>query len=112
MENVWIANIISSVTVLGVLGWLLSRLVNGFEKRITENEHEVQEVRKNYIQRFEEVHEKIDDSERNIRHHFTEEIKKVVEDKNNYRITQARELGEISVKLDNLTRTIENNRNR
>lgn len=101
METQWLVNIVT-VTVISIIGWLIVRFIASFERRLKGAEMEADEIRTNYIKRFEEVHEKIEESERRITEHFTREIKEVVRDKSEYRIQMGRDIAKMETKVDQL----------
>lgn len=75
MENVWIANLVSTGVVLAVLGFLFKRFVTENDRRHEESEgrihaaeKEAAEIKENYIKRFEGVHTKIDQTKDEIVH--------------------------------------------
>lgn len=113
-QNIWLGQ-----TALGILLALLSYFMVRYartnderheknEDRMNKIEKEGDEIKKNYIRRFEEVHEKIDDTKEDLKDHFTREIKEVVADKHRYRERTNRELGEISTKIDYIIRNTNN----
>lgn len=109
MDNVWVANIVTGGTVILVIGWLFNRFVKTNDDRINATDikaeaarHKAHEIERNYIKRFEEVHEKIDETKQELKDHFTKEINEVIRDKSNYRIEQSRWMGTIEGKIDNL----------
>lgn len=118
-ENIWVANLVSSGTILTVLGFLILRFIAGYDKRIKDLDckseavkKKSEEIEKNYLHRFEEVRDKIDNAARNISEHFTEEIKQVVKDKYDYRIQQSGLTSEIKAKLDGLIQAVNSIKNK
>jgi len=108
MENVWVANIVTGGSILAVMIWFFNRFVKSYDDRLERAEKESQEIKKNYIRRFEEIHEKVDDTKDELKDHFTREIQGVKDEKNNYRIIQSKEMGVIQTKLDHLTDMVKN----
>jgi dsDNA-specific endonuclease/ATPase MutS2 len=109
IENVWLANILTGAIVTGLIAFLGKRLLGSIDKRfdqqdgrIEKAEGETEEVKKNYIRRFELVHEKVDETkgELNVKIEETKteilkEIHQIQHDKHDYRQKQAESMGEL-----------------
>jgi hypothetical protein len=101
--DVWAANILTGAVVVGLLRWFALKLIATYEKRL----EKIDKIEKNYLDRFERMHNAIENSEKRITEHFTEEIKQVTHDKNNYRQQQALLTGEMSTEVKNLIRSVD-----
>lgn len=112
MENVWIANIVTGGFVVGIITWLFNRFINSYDKRLARAESKAEEIEKNYIHRFEDMHKSLDAATHNLREHFSKEISEVIRDKSAYRIEQAKSMGIMETKLDNLIELVKRNEGR
>lgn len=121
VQDVWAANLITGAVILAVIGWLFKKWWDTVEQRFesarieakdamkkaSEAKEHGEEIEKNYVKRFEDVHREMESNKNQIKDHFTKEIKEVVHDKNNYRQTQAIVTTEIATNLANMIKTFD-----
>lgn len=105
-NQVWLINICTNIglglILVGVLKWFLNRFIADLDKKLREMierigsaESEIEEIKENYVQRFEDVKE-----------HFTSEIKTVNKDGNRDKLLYTRILTELKSKIDYLVDSI------
>lgn len=120
-DQAWPANIISTGALLlglyGLLKWFLIEFVKAIEKRIDaaravglealanvkEVREDLEEVKHNYLTRFEHVNENVSAT----REHLTAKLEEVNKDKYEHRIRQEQILGEIKAEVKNAVNKID-----
>jgi hypothetical protein len=101
----WAILVATLGVMYGILKWLGQKVLTMVEKKL----EKVDKIERNYLDRFEKVNSKIDSVERKIetenhltREHLSNKIEEVNTDKMRYRIEQARAMGSIESKIEQI----------
>lgn len=107
-NNVWISPALVAAAI-GFGGWLFKGLaekyVKAIETRLEHGEEEVEEVKRNYNQKFREVHEKIDRTKEVI----IDRIDRMNQEQMNWRMQSSKDTASIQSDIKHLADTINRN---
>lgn len=105
VETIWLANVLSTGVIVTVVAWFLKRLFKDYDDRIAKSEKEAAEIKKNYIQRFEDVKQ---NQQRN-KDEILGKLEEVKVDKIEYRMKQIHDMTEIKHSITDLRKDMERN---
>lgn len=84
--------------ILSIASWFINRYVKQVDDRMKKIEDRQEHIQVNYNTKFEKVYEKLDRNDRNL----IRKVDEIQKDKHEHRIAQAKQLGIIESKLENL----------
>ncbi len=109
LETVWLANALSTGLIVAILSYFLKRMFKQYDDRLAAAEKEAGEIKRNYLKRFQEVHETISEENDKTREHFDVRIDdvrrkmdEVNRDKMEFRLKQVEKMATIENKVDNI----------
>jgi hypothetical protein len=105
--DMWAIIIGTGGIMFGLLKWFANRMLDYIKGKL----EKVDKIERNYLDRFEKVHSEMDEVKRKVemenhltREHLTNKIEEVNTDKMKYRIEQARMIGNIEAKIEQILR--------
>lgn len=106
MSQIWLANLVSASVLIAVMGYFIRRYINQQDKKLAVVEEKVEEIEKNYIHRFEEVKETQHRVKDEILRTLGSKIEETNRDKMQYRVDQAKDMGEMRTEIRHLTEAV------
>lgn len=109
MDNIWIANMVTSVGVGGLLWYGFKRYVTQqddrhklLDSKVDDCDDRSDKIEKNYIKKFDEVRKEINDSNKELGSEITKEIREITKDKNAADLALVKELAEMKGDMKHL----------
>lgn len=109
MDNIWIANLVTSVGVGGILIYFFKRYVNqqddrnkALDQKVADCDERSDLIEKNYIKRFDDVNKEINQSNNRLGEKISEEIKELTKSINESEKESIKEMAKMSGRVENM----------